>query len=178
MVEGAAAGAAGASGTTRPGTGWSMGGMAGPALPPKIALSMEGLAGAVVRAGRDIRAAAEVETPRDAARSALERTMATRVLRDASRAEGTSLAARRARGYSPFRGRWLAFRSLLDQSESTSVDLRLTVCLCVSTRGKKICRSQRSFGFGTPKEGNKPDRRAIEGRPPVGNGKKSAGRSR
>ena len=53
MVEGAAAGAAGASGTTRPGTGWSMGGMAGPALPPKIALSMEGLAGAVVRAGRD-----------------------------------------------------------------------------------------------------------------------------
>ena len=114
MVEGAAAGAAGASGTTRPGTGWSMGGMAGPALPPKIALSMEGLAGAVVRAGRDIRAAAEVK-PRATPRERLERTMATRVLRDASRAEGTSLAARRE-GQQPILGRWLAFRSRLDQS--------------------------------------------------------------
>ena len=75
LVTGAAAGAAGGSGTARPGTGWSIGGIAGPAEPPKMALIMDGLGTAAVRAGRAIRAPAEVLTPRVAARRALERTI-------------------------------------------------------------------------------------------------------
>ena len=75
LVTGAAAGAAGGSGMARPGTGWSIGGIAGPEEPPKMALIMDGLGTAAVRAGRAIRAPAEVLTPRVAARRALERTM-------------------------------------------------------------------------------------------------------
>jgi hypothetical protein len=75
LVTGAAAGAAGGSGMARPGTGWSIGGIAGPAEPPKMALIMDGLGTAAVRAGRAIRAPAEVLTPRVAARRALERTI-------------------------------------------------------------------------------------------------------
>lgn len=75
LVTGAAAGAAGGSGMARPGTGWSIGGIAGPEEPPKMALIMDGLGTAAVRAGRAIRAPAEVLTPRVAARRALERTI-------------------------------------------------------------------------------------------------------
>ena len=50
-------------------------GIAGPAEPPKMALIMDGLGTAAVRAGRAIRAPAEVLTPRVAARRALERTI-------------------------------------------------------------------------------------------------------
>ena len=75
LVTGAAAGAAGGSGMDKPATGWSIGGMAGPEEPPKMALIMDGLGTAVVSAGSAMRAPAEVLTPRVAARRALERTM-------------------------------------------------------------------------------------------------------
>jgi hypothetical protein len=75
LVTGAAAGAAGGSGMDKPATGWSIGGMAGPAEPPKMALIMDGFGTAVVSAGSAMRAPAEVLTPRVAARRALERTM-------------------------------------------------------------------------------------------------------
>ena len=77
LVTGAAAGAAGGSGMARPGTGWSTyrRHRAGPEEPPKTALIMDGLGTAAVRAGRAIRAPAEVLTPRVAARRALERTI-------------------------------------------------------------------------------------------------------
>ena len=59
----------------KPATGWSIGGMAGPEEPPKMALIMDGFGTAVVSAGSAMRAPAEVLTPRVAARRALERTM-------------------------------------------------------------------------------------------------------
>jgi hypothetical protein len=55
-----------------PGTGWSMGGIAGPAAPPKMADIRLGFACAVVSAGSDMRAAEDVLTPRAATRRALE----------------------------------------------------------------------------------------------------------
>ena len=72
IVPGAVAGATGGSGMASPGTGWSMGGIAGPAAPPKMADIRLGFACAVVSAGSDMRAAEDVLTPRAARRRALE----------------------------------------------------------------------------------------------------------
>ena len=72
IVPGAVAGATGGSGMASPGTGWSMGGIAGPAAPPKMADIRLGFACAVVSAGSDMRAAEDVLTPRAATRRALE----------------------------------------------------------------------------------------------------------
>ena len=112
MVEGAAAGAAGL-GHDEAGDGLVHGRHGGARASSEDRAQHGGFGGRRGEGGR-------TSAPRRRSKPARRRgapgeTMATRVLRDASRGR-TSLAARRARGNSPFRGRWLAFRSRLDQS--------------------------------------------------------------
>ena len=120
-----------------------MGGIAGPALWPKIALIIEGFFAGAVSAGSAIRAYAEEETPRGAARSALESPMTD---------DGRSCRGARARWGFDRRGRGApAGCKTPVRDGGGSVDwaaLRLFACACLPVRDERKNLRDRSGVLG------------------------------